>query len=115
MWLHLFGPSEQLISDGGGEFAGHLQKVRAVRHRPLRHRRRLSLRVERHGQRVQDLLNRAVEEVFVGTEAELEALSWEVVSAKIRYLHRGGYSPMQFIFGMNLRCTTCSRTTRKSR
>lgn len=32
-------------------------------------------RVERHGRWVQDLMDKAVEEVFVGTESELEAVS----------------------------------------
>ena len=60
-------------------------------------------RVERHGGWVQDLLGKEIGDKFVTTFEELELLACQVVASKNRYLHRGGFSPFQLVFGHNPR------------
>jgi len=106
-WVKYFGPPEMLIVDGGTEFRGDFE-------------RRLEQsgtyqwvcdadspwqngRVERHGGWIQDLMEKEVDGKFITSPEELELLAAELVANKNRYLHRGGYSPFQLVFGHNPR------------
>ena len=46
---------------------------------------------------------RALETRAVTTQSELEVMGYELVGQKNRYLHRGGFSPYQLVFGVNPR------------
>ena len=60
-------------------------------------------RAERHGQWVKNLLEIADAADFIEIIDELETLAHDIVTAKNGYLHRGGSSPFQLVFGQNLR------------
>jgi len=106
-WLRPFGAPEVLLSDGGPEFAGIF--ARRLEQAGTCHRVTdaespwQNGRVERHEQWIQDLLVKALETKSITTEAELELMAYELTSQKNRYLHRGGYSPYQLVFGSNPR------------
>eukprot|EP00972_Heterocapsa_arctica_P074765 11033092-Heterocapsa_arctica.AAC.1 len=48
-------------------------------------------------------MEKEVDSKFVTTPEELELLTAELVANKNRYLHQGGYSPFQLVFGHNPR------------
>ena len=60
-------------------------------------------RAERRGQWIQGLLEKECESNFIRNAEELELLSCELTAAKDRYLHRGGFSPFQLVYGHNPR------------
>jgi len=106
-WLTLFGPLEVLVSDGGPEFQGifarRLEQAGAFHHVTDAEAPWQNGRVERHGQWIQDLLVKSLETNFVKNEQELELLACEIAANKNRYMHRGGFSPFQLVFGANPR------------
>ena len=106
-WIRIFGPSEIAITDGGSEFLaeferkleqqGVLQQVTDA-YSPWQNGR-----CERHGAWNKDILEAAIASRCISSLSELELLSHEVAAAKNRYLHRGGFSPYQLVFGQNPR------------
>ena len=96
-WLRYFGPPEILITDGGSEFKGDFGRrlEQSATFQSVTDAEALwqNGRAERHGQWIQDLLEKECESNFVRNAEELELLSCELTAAKNRYLHRGGFSP----------------------
>ena len=52
---------------------------------------------------MKDLVLKGVEELTITNVQELDNLMYSTVASKNRYLHRGGFSPCQLVFGQNPR------------
>ena len=84
-WLKYYGPPEVLLTDGGTEFRGDFERrleqsgtLQAVTDADSPWQ---NGRTERHGQWMQDLMEKSVETRFVSTPVDLEMMSSELVSA----------------------------------
>ena len=86
---------------GGPEFCSRMEQLEVQRQVTNASSPWQNGRVERHGQWVQDLLMQGHETRFVESDTALEVVACELVSQKSRFLHRGGYSPLQVVLGQS--------------
>ena len=105
IWIRAFGAPEILLSDGGpefdGEFSRRFEQLGVLQHVCDAESPWQNGRCERHGGLVKDLLEKGVYEQAISNLQDLICLSNEVVAAKNKFFHRGGFSPYQLVFGQN--------------
>ncbi|CAE7945116.1 RE1 [Symbiodinium sp. KB8] len=102
-WIRLFGPPKQVYVDQGPEFKG------SFRNRVSRegiHMEPSSLEspfqrgvTERHGKTFKVMLSKAMNEVSCDAHKTWQALVDNVIMMKNRLANRGGFSPIQRVFG----------------
>lgn len=106
-WVRPFGIPETMMTDGGAEFEGQysrgLEHLGIYQHVCDAESPHQNGRCERHGGLVKVAMNRAALENAPRDLDEVEDLLCEIVAAKNRYAHRGGFSPYQMVFGENPR------------
>ena len=102
-WIRLFGPPKQVYVDQGPEFKGSFRN--RISHEGI-HMEPSSLEspfqrgvTERHGKTFKVMLSKAMNEVSCDTHKTWQALVDNIIMMKNRLANRGGFSPIQRVFG----------------
>ena len=107
-WAQPFGAPNLLILDRGKEFDNHLFKqtvggLGVGLHYTDPQSPWQNSRTEKAGGLLKEKLRCTIHETTASREEELQTVLAEVVAARNRYMDRFGFSPIQRVFGRNLR------------
>lgn len=102
-WYGAFGPPDELVTDGGKEFCGSVQRLNdlfAVRHDVVPDQAKWRMgHVERHGAILKLMLMRMVAELKLDKLGEMQGAVTAEVASKNRIVGASGVSPIQAVTG----------------
>eukprot|EP00435_Cladocopium_sp_Y103_P012273 s3261_g3.t1 len=102
-WYTTFGPPDELVTDGGHEFCGAMQRLNdlfAVKHDVVPDQAKWRLgHVERHGAVLKVIVMKMVAELRLDSLGEMQGAVTAAVAAKNRIVGASGISPMQAVTG----------------